>query len=325
MAGPSDATHNDDMARPSEDDEGSGLPAGVMSVAAVARRLGVAPSTLRTWDRRYGLGPRVHISGAHRRYAPDDVARLLVMRRLTLEGYPPAEAARIAASESAPAERPIRPSYGEGRVLSLPGRDGTSAARGLTRAATALDFVEMARLVRDGLRSRGIDGMWHDMALPALTRIGERWQATGEGVEVEHALTQVIVSVLHAEHPGPVRPVNVRPVLLGCAEGEQHSLVLNVLDYALAEQAVMCRMLGEGMPRQAMVDAARRSGPVAVFLFARLKTRDDMLLLELPRQRPSPRVVLGGSGWPTSELPAGVRWVNSLGDAVNEVLNAVYV
>ena len=30
----------------------TGLP-----VAAVARRLGVAPATLRTWDRRYGLGP----------------------------------------------------------------------------------------------------------------------------------------------------------------------------------------------------------------------------------------------------------------------------
>ncbi|MEY3734595.1 MAG: hypothetical protein RL347_1954, partial [Actinomycetota bacterium] len=28
-----------------------------LTVAAVARRLGVAPATLRTWDRRYGLGP----------------------------------------------------------------------------------------------------------------------------------------------------------------------------------------------------------------------------------------------------------------------------
>ncbi len=28
-----------------------------LSVAAVARRIGIAPATLRTWDRRYGLGP----------------------------------------------------------------------------------------------------------------------------------------------------------------------------------------------------------------------------------------------------------------------------
>ena len=69
-----------------------------LTVAAVARRLGVAPPTLRTWDRRYGLGPSAHTAGAHRRYSPGDVARLLVMRRLTLEGVSPADAARIALS-----------------------------------------------------------------------------------------------------------------------------------------------------------------------------------------------------------------------------------
>ena len=35
-----------------------------LSVAAVARRLGVAPATLRTWDRRYGIGPSGHTDRA---------------------------------------------------------------------------------------------------------------------------------------------------------------------------------------------------------------------------------------------------------------------
>lgn len=67
-----------------------------LAVAAVARRLGVAPATLRTWDRRYGLGPTEHRAGSHRRYTDDDVARLLVMRRLTLEGVAPVDAAKAA-------------------------------------------------------------------------------------------------------------------------------------------------------------------------------------------------------------------------------------
>ncbi|WP_432521264.1 MerR family transcriptional regulator [Kineococcus sp. SYSU DK006] len=69
-----------------------------LTVAAVARRLGVAPATLRTWDRRYGLGPSEHTAGAHRRYSSADLARLVVMRRLTLEGVAPAEAAQLAAT-----------------------------------------------------------------------------------------------------------------------------------------------------------------------------------------------------------------------------------
>ena len=67
-----------------------------LAVAAVAKRLGVAPATLRTWDRRYGLGPSEHTAGSHRRYTADDVARLVIMRRLTLDGVAPVDAARAA-------------------------------------------------------------------------------------------------------------------------------------------------------------------------------------------------------------------------------------
>ncbi|WP_249044496.1 MerR family transcriptional regulator, partial [Crossiella equi] len=68
-------------------------------MAAMARRLGVAPATLRTWDRRYGLGPTEHSAGRHRRYAPADIARLERMHRALLRGAAPAEAARYAKSQ----------------------------------------------------------------------------------------------------------------------------------------------------------------------------------------------------------------------------------
>src|SRR5512142_3007033 len=82
-----------------------------LTVAAVARRLGVAPATLRTWDRRYGLGPTEHEQGTRRRYSAEDLRRLELMRRLTLEGVAPAEAARLAVAAAhvpipAPAEVP---------------------------------------------------------------------------------------------------------------------------------------------------------------------------------------------------------------------------
>ncbi|MFD7024372.1 MerR family transcriptional regulator [Promicromonospora sukumoe] len=82
--------------RPAQNSGGSRTSSPGLAVAAVARRLGVAPATLRTWDRRYGLGPSGRTAGSHRRYTPDDVARLLVMRRLTLEGVAPVDAARAA-------------------------------------------------------------------------------------------------------------------------------------------------------------------------------------------------------------------------------------
>ncbi|WP_418277809.1 MerR family transcriptional regulator [Isoptericola jiangsuensis] len=82
--------------RPAQGPGGSRPHSPGLAVAAVARRLGVAPATLRTWDRRYGLGPSGRTAGSHRRYTPEDVARLLVMRRLTLEGVAPVDAAQAA-------------------------------------------------------------------------------------------------------------------------------------------------------------------------------------------------------------------------------------
>ncbi|MEL7975592.1 MerR family transcriptional regulator [Isoptericola sp. F-RaC21] len=82
--------------RPAPHGGGSRASSPGLAVAAVARRLGVAPATLRTWDRRYGLGPSARTAGSHRRYTPEDVARLLVMRRLTLEGVAPVDAAKAA-------------------------------------------------------------------------------------------------------------------------------------------------------------------------------------------------------------------------------------
>ncbi|OSZ55292.1 transcriptional regulator, partial [Streptomyces pharetrae CZA14] len=67
-----------------------------LTTGAVARRLGVSPTTLRSWDRRYGIGPAARVDGRHRRWSPADVAMLETMCRLTSSGVPPAEAARAA-------------------------------------------------------------------------------------------------------------------------------------------------------------------------------------------------------------------------------------
>ncbi|MGW0551834.1 MerR family transcriptional regulator, partial [Streptomyces altiplanensis] len=73
------------------EDGGAGA---ALSTGAVARRLGVAPTTLRSWEHRYAIGPATRQDGKHRRWTPQDIARLEEMCRLTSQGVPPAEAAR---------------------------------------------------------------------------------------------------------------------------------------------------------------------------------------------------------------------------------------
>lgn len=316
-------------------------PPPTLTVAAVARRLGVAPSTLRTWARRYGLGPSEHTAGSHRRYTPEDLARLVVMRRLTLEGVAPAEAAGIARDSdvedtAGPGRDPtaapgevidIVPADGSraggGNVVALP--DSAPATRGLARAAMTLDAVQCQRLIGEAIAAEGVTAAYERLVVPVLRALGDRWSTTGAGIDVEHLLTEALLSALRAAAaPGGRTGATA---LLACAEDDEHSVPVHVLAAALVEAGVSVRVLGARVPRQALAAAVRRSGPAAVFVYAAMPVRDPDQLLALPRMRPAPRLVLGGGGWDDVIPPEGMAGepviVASLPEAVAELTRIV--
>ena len=295
-----------------------------LTVAATARRLGVAPATLRTWDRRYGLGPSEHSAGAHRRYTRADLDRLTTMRRLTLDGVPPAEAARVALArpETAPSA-PLPDQEGAlprrggpgGRVLPLPGAD--AAVRGLGRAAMALDTRALTAGIREQVQRYGVLHTWDHVLRPLLVAVGSRWAATGEGVEVEHLLAECASSVLREVSAGVEEPAGRRPVLLACAPDEQHALPLHALAAGLAEQGVASRTLGAALPGHALQAAVRRTGPAVLFLWSQLPGTADPAVLEgLPLTRPATSLVVGGPGWSSRALPRRVTVADDLPHAV---------
>src|SRR3954453_18507550 len=100
-----------------------------LTVSGAARRLGIAPATLRTWDRRYGIGPTDHAHGRHRRYSSGDMARLELMQRALMQGAAPAGAAPLP-----PQRRPAagRPGGGRRRPPAA-GRGGSAAVGGARR------------------------------------------------------------------------------------------------------------------------------------------------------------------------------------------------
>jgi transposase-like protein len=324
---------------PPPGEESVAAPDAPLTVAAVARRLGVAPTTLRTWDRRYGLGPSTHEAGTHRRYGAADLARLQTMRRLTLEGVPAAEAARLAlAGGQAGAGR--EPGTGGGAVaFRRPGpRPATTRTRGgpapvvelgrpgdrvraVLRAAEALDGPTITSTVRASLDRRGAVPTWEGLVAPVLVELGARWERTGRGVDVEHLASEAILGALRSyQHRLGQAATASPPVLLACTEEEQHSLPLHALAAALAERRVATRVLGGRVPQDALAAAIRRAGPTAVFLWSTMpSTGNPQALSALPAVRPAPLVVLGGPGWAVESLPlglAGLAVVDELAAAV---------
>jgi DNA-binding transcriptional MerR regulator len=286
----------------------------LLTVAAVARRIGVAPATLRTWDRRYGLGPSAHESGEHRRYCPADLARLTLMRRLITSGVSPCDAAAQARSHKGTINL-------ETIVTDYVVREELVSA--LHKAAKGLDkkFIEAA--LRKDLAQYGVEQSWSEVIVPLLLIVGNEWEASGDGIEVEHLLTEVLKGILR-EHVEDIRkPVNAHPVLLASVGEEVHSLALHALAAALAERKIETYFLGARTPLEALSAMITRSAPPAVFLWAQLsKNADPKFFNDIPAIRPMPRMVLGGPGWSHVDCK-DVSVVHDISDAVAEIERAV--
>ena len=298
-----------------------------LTVAAVARRLGVAPATLRTWDRRYGLGPSQHSAGAHRRYSPADVERLERMRRLVLSGVPPAEAARVSQAVGLDGDDPIGGAplvdvsarQGGGHVVAIPG--GTPNARGLARAAIALDADSCRSIVGETLDRRGVVWTWDHLIVPVLIGVGQKWEQSGSGIDVEHVLSEAIQAEF-SERVSRAPATSPATVLLAAAPGELHVLPMWALAAGLAERQVAMRMMGARTPAEALGQAMRRIGPGAVLVWSQTpESGDPAELVVLPELRPEPLILLGGPGWWPVAPPRGER-VSDLSEAITMLARA---
>jgi MerR family transcriptional regulator, light-induced transcriptional regulator len=54
---------------------------------AVANMVGMPVTTLRVWERRYGLGSSALSAGGHRLYSDEDVRRIALLKQLTQQGH----------------------------------------------------------------------------------------------------------------------------------------------------------------------------------------------------------------------------------------------
>ncbi|MBP0450728.1 MerR family transcriptional regulator [Kitasatospora sp. RG8] len=327
--------------------EDAGLPTG-----GVAQRLGVSPTTVRSWERRYGIGPARREAGHHRRWSPQDIAVLEAMCRLTARGVPPGEAARAALAERAAANRdaglPLAlrqpATAGAGGEHAGPGPGGSRAlrvgtvrpeCRGLARAAVRLDAPEVVRILREAVGALGVIDAWTEVIMPALRAAGRKWAADGEQyVEVEHLLSWNVSTVLRgvaveSVTTRSVRPV--RPVLLAATPAEQHTLPLEATAAALTERALPFRMLGAAVPTRALLDAVHRLGPGAVMIWSQgHHTADRELAGRVSGSTWGPRgarsralVVTAGPGWARTRPLAGTVRPRTLAAAVDLLEQAV--
>ena len=285
-----------------------------LTVAAVARRLGVAPATLRTWDRRYGLGPSEHVEGEHRRYCPKDLAKLTMMRRLIVAGVAPADAAEQARNCKTAVKI-------ETIVKEIEVREEVVDA--IYKALQSFDRAFIEKTLAHEIDTYGVEGAWSDVIVPVLFMIGEEWEVNKSGIEIEHLFSEILKHTMQNRVIELKKPINSRPVLLAAIGEELHSLPLYALAAALCERNIETYILGARPPLSALSAMVTRCAPPAIFMWAQLpKNADAKYWQDIPAIRPAPRIVLGGAGWDAISCDEVIR-AEGLEHACQEISQAI--
>lgn len=250
-----------------------------LNIAAIAKRTGVAPDTLRKWEQRYGVLAPERSAGGQRRYTQQDVARVEWLRDRLAEGWRIGEAARVLTQAEVTAPH-----------------DPHGLVEMLAEATRASETGTVGALLDQAFAVLPADRALEDVAAPFLRWVGDAWHAGELSVADEHAASSRVrarLEQLMADERSGVRGIAV----LACAPDEQHDLGLLMIAILMRADGWAVEYLGARTP---VVDAIAHARAVGARLMCFSATRSESFR-ELHGQLAGiegelPRIFVGGQG-----------------------------
>ena len=247
-----------------------------MRIGEVAQATGIAPATLRAWERRHAILSPTRTAGGHRVYGAGDVARVRAVAALIDSGMGVSVAARR---------------------LIAPGDDRSTVATSMTdhvwAALDHFDELTARAAVREASDVLGVPDAFDLVFVPVLRRLGSEWRLTPRNIAREHFASSILrahlVELLPAGQGAPT-------CLAFCPEGERHDHGLMMATATLGRAGWHAIVLGADTPLASVEILIKELEPALVLIGA-IGRRPITRLLDRwtpPRRTP---LIAGGSGF----------------------------
>jgi len=234
----------------------SNAPHDAYPLRTVASQTGLTPDIIRAWEKRYGVVKPVRGARGARLYNATDIAHLRLLARVVaagraigdVAGMPRAELEQLAAQTGQPTAAPRADFIG--RVLERLER---------------FDQAAVARLLGDALLGLGARDFIHEVAVPLLREVGNRWNEGTLSIADEHLLSGMLRNLfagLIQSRSGPGFP----KMILATPAGEQHDLGMLLIALLALDAGLEVSYLGASLPAAEIVAAAKRSSATIVGL-----------------------------------------------------------
>jgi DNA-binding transcriptional MerR regulator len=283
-----------------------------LSISAVERETGISKEVLRKWESRYGFPNPARDNQGERLYAPDQVARLRLIKRLMDAGLRPSKVVPESAGDLT--------ALAEQSHVRMSGPTASHVEAALLGHLHSHDLVGLRHRLQRLLLEQGLREFVLDTVAPFTYVVGEAWSRGELEVYEEHLYTEVIQGMLRGALE-TLTDAEGRPrILLTTPPEEVHSLGMSMVSALFALERAYCIPLGPQTPLDdiaSAVTAHRADVVVLSFSIAYPQRRMHPVLTEL-RARLAPAVAIwaGGAGITRlAKAPEGVSITPALEDA----------
>jgi DNA-binding transcriptional MerR regulator len=271
------------------------------NIGVVSRITNLSMATLRAWERRYDFPTSERTAGGHRLYSEKDVLRLRWVKSRISEGMQTAQAihalqhqeqtGQLILTETTPVEQTLshyQPSLHLNIVLDK-----------LLDSLINKDLTEADLILGDALAITSPDEIILDVISPAISKIGDAWEAGKINISTEHLATNYLRQrlLMWMLSGPPTRVMN--PILMACGPDEWHEGSLLVLGSLLRRRRWPVAYLGQSVPLDDLAEFVRSVKPSLLILVA-MTEKSGEKLIEWPKFMPeveeSGRPIVGYGG-----------------------------
>ncbi len=262
-------------------------------IRVLSERTGVGASTLRAWERRYGLLKPERTPKGHRLYSADDIS--LVQRILSLldDGHSlPAIAKRLKSSD---------PGAGyEEKLFEQPGIWAEYLGSTL-RAIEDFSTERLEAIFNEASSLYPLEMVTERLISPTLVELGEGWQTREGGIAEEHFYAAWVRNRLGARFHHALGQAHGARILCAGLPGAHHDIGLLLFSLSALSRGYRVLYLGADLPLAQVPVVLQRSAARGVVLSSRFDISAAMQtdLAVLGRSLEVP-LMLGG---PCSDQP----------------------
>ncbi|WP_426246733.1 MerR family transcriptional regulator [Nocardioides sp. LHG3406-4] len=276
------------------------------TIKRAAQLTGVPETSLRAWERRYGVFAPQRNEAGYRVYDRESLAVISTMRRLVDDGWSPAAAAQAVRSGTIPATLDRDPGHPPVSGPTQP--NAATYTQRFLDAAAQMDIASIEESLDGGFALGSFEHVVDTWLFPTLEALGEGWSRGEIDIAGEHAASHAVHRRLSAAFDAAGSRSRGPAVVVGLPAGSQHELGALAFATAVRRRGLNVLYLGANVPVRSWETAVRsHEARAAVLAVVTPADRPAAVTVaeQLATHELSPAVCVGGAAG--AGLSPGVR------------------